>query len=88
MHTLFITEEKQQLEQSLARDDWFTDVLATHPLSAQEVQLLCNGRKNGRCCAVVATPAEAAALPELAVANLRMNEAAIPTSLDLGGLIS
>ncbi|PZD70596.1 hypothetical protein C1752_10446 [Acaryochloris thomasi RCC1774] len=91
MHILFITEDRQQLEQSLSLDDRFTDLFARHPLSAQEVRLIVNGRKYNTCCTCVATPVEAAALPELAVANLRMNEAgetAIPTSLDLGGLIS
>lgn len=90
MHILFITEEKQHLERSLSRDDRFTDVFARYPLSAQELQLIVNGRKVGRRCAVVATAEEAAALPELAIDNLQrceVEENAIPTLLDLGGLV-
>lgn len=68
--TLFITDDKEQTTREVKTIDGFTDVLAEHPLSSQDMRLILNGLKAARCCAVIATAAEAADLPPVALENL------------------
>lgn len=71
---LYITDDKETVALQVRETGEFTDVLTNHPLSEFEVQLLAKGRAIARRCAVIATPAEAEALPRMAMDNLRLQE--------------
>lgn len=85
MHTLFITEKKDQFARAIVSDHHYTDMFFTHPLTSEQINLLQEGAKTNRRCAVIATPEETEGLPKEALDNLQEYVHPSPERLALFG---